>query len=45
MEATAEPVLYRKLLLWEQSWESGEEEEEIAELLVPGPWKPQDSSG
>ncbi|XP_005869083.1 PREDICTED: gamma-glutamyltransferase 6 isoform X2 [Myotis brandtii] len=45
MEATAEPVLYRKLLLWEESWESGEEEEEIAEPLFPGPWKPQDSSG
>ncbi|CAK6437817.1 unnamed protein product [Pipistrellus nathusii] len=45
MEATAEPVLYRKLLLWEQSWESGDEEEEIAELLVPGPWAPRDSSG
>ncbi|XP_036197145.1 glutathione hydrolase 6 isoform X3 [Myotis myotis] len=45
MEATAEPMLYRKLLLWEESWESGEEEEEIAEPLVLGPWKPQDSSG
>ncbi|XP_016056399.1 PREDICTED: gamma-glutamyltransferase 6 isoform X2 [Miniopterus natalensis] len=43
MEATAEPVLYQKLLLWEQSWES--EEEEISELLIPEPWKPQDSSG
>ncbi|ELK31963.1 PREDICTED: gamma-glutamyltransferase 6 isoform X1 [Myotis davidii] len=45
MEATAEPMVYRKLLLWEESWESGEEEEEIAEPLVLGPWTPQDSSG
>ncbi|XP_066119064.1 glutathione hydrolase 6 isoform X2 [Saccopteryx bilineata] len=45
MEATAEPVLYQKLLLWEQSLESEEEEEEVSEPLVSDPWKPQDSSG
>ncbi|XP_028390305.1 glutathione hydrolase 6 isoform X1 [Phyllostomus discolor] len=44
MEATAGPVLYRQLLLWDQSLESEDEEEEISEPLVPDPWKPQDSS-
>lgn len=45
MEVTAEPVLYQKLLLWEQSLEPEEEEEDISALLVPDPWRPQDSSG
>lgn len=45
MEATAGPVLYRQLLLWDQSLESEDEEEEISEPLVPDPWTPQDSSG
>ncbi|XP_036988909.2 glutathione hydrolase 6 isoform X2 [Artibeus jamaicensis] len=44
MEATARPVLYQQLLLWDQSLESEDEEEEISEPLVPDPWKPQDSS-
>lgn len=44
MEATTGPVVYQKLLLWEQSWESEEEEEEISEPLIFDPWKPQDSS-
>lgn len=45
MEGTAGPVGYQKLLLWEQSWESGEEEEEeISQPLVLDPWKPQESS-
>lgn len=45
MEATAEPVLYQKLLLWEESLEPEKEEEEISEPLIIEPWKPQDSSG
>ncbi|XP_019515382.1 PREDICTED: gamma-glutamyltransferase 6 [Hipposideros armiger] len=45
MEVTAEPVLYQKLLLWEQSLDPEEEEEDISEPLVPDPWRPQDSSG
>ncbi|XP_069339204.1 glutathione hydrolase 6 [Eulemur rufifrons] len=47
MDPTAGPVLYQKLLLWEPSLESGEEEEEgeTLEPLVPDPWRPQDSSG
>ncbi|KAM7067457.1 glutathione hydrolase 6 [Molossus nigricans] len=44
MEDTTGPVVYQKLLLWEQSWESEEEEEEISEPLIFDPWKPQDSS-
>ncbi|KAF6298619.1 gamma-glutamyltransferase 6 [Rhinolophus ferrumequinum] len=45
MEVTAEPVVYQKLLLWEPSLEPDGEEEEISELLVPDPWKSQDSYG
>ncbi|XP_045381990.1 glutathione hydrolase 6 isoform X2 [Lemur catta] len=47
MDPAAGPVLYQKLLLWEPSLESGEEEEEgeTLEPLVPDPWRPQDSSG
>ncbi|XP_029784117.1 glutathione hydrolase 6 [Suricata suricatta] len=44
MEPTAGPaVLYQKLLLWDPSLES--EEEETSELVVPDPWRPQDSLG
>lgn len=45
MEPEAGPVLYQKLLVWEPSLESEEEEEEISEQLIPDPWGPQDSSG
>lgn len=45
MEVTAEPVVYQKLLLWEPSLEPDGEEEEISELLVPDPWRSQDSYG
>ncbi|XP_012634603.2 glutathione hydrolase 6 isoform X1 [Microcebus murinus] len=47
MDPAAGPVLYQKLLLWEPSLESGEEEDEgeTLEPLVPDPWRPQDSSG
>lgn len=45
MEATAEPVLYQKLLLWEESLEPEKEEEEISEPFITKPWKAQDSSG
>ncbi|XP_012508061.1 PREDICTED: gamma-glutamyltransferase 6 isoform X1 [Propithecus coquereli] len=47
MDPAAGPVLYQKLLLWEPSLESGEEEEEgeTLEPLVLDPWRPRDSSG
>ncbi|XP_054431616.1 glutathione hydrolase 6 [Pteronotus mesoamericanus] len=45
MEDPAGRVHYQQLLLWEQSLESEEEEEEFSKPLVPDPWKPQDSSG
>ncbi|XP_008566880.1 PREDICTED: gamma-glutamyltransferase 6 isoform X2 [Galeopterus variegatus] len=51
MEPPAEPVLYQKLLLWEASLESeedeeeGKEEDQTSEPLVLSPWRPQDSSG
>uniref|UniRef100_A0A8C0DL18 Gamma-glutamyltransferase 6 n=1 Tax=Balaenoptera musculus TaxID=9771 RepID=A0A8C0DL18_BALMU len=45
MEPTAGPVLYQKLLVWEPSLESEEEEGEISEQLIPDPSGPQDSSG
>ncbi|XP_055982470.1 glutathione hydrolase 6 [Sorex fumeus] len=38
------PVLYQKLQLWESSLEE-EEEDEISELLVPDPWRPQEAAG
>ncbi|XP_008067278.1 gamma-glutamyltransferase 6 isoform X2 [Carlito syrichta] len=46
MEPAAEFVVYQKLLLWEASLESEEEQEEgeTSEPLVPDPWRPQDSS-
>ncbi|XP_039110419.1 glutathione hydrolase 6 [Hyaena hyaena] len=44
METTAGPaVLYQKLLLWDPSLES--EEEETSELVAPDAWRPQDASG
>ncbi|XP_020019070.1 glutathione hydrolase 6 isoform X2 [Castor canadensis] len=46
MEASAEPVLYHKLQIWEPSMElEEEEEEERSELLVTGPGRPQDAPG
>nr|XP_015292962.2 glutathione hydrolase 6 isoform X5 [Macaca fascicularis] len=46
MELAAEPVVYQKLLPWEPSLEleEEEEEEETSEMLVPNPWRHQDSS-
>uniref|UniRef100_A0A2K6R4W4 Gamma-glutamyltransferase 6 n=1 Tax=Rhinopithecus roxellana TaxID=61622 RepID=A0A2K6R4W4_RHIRO len=47
MELAAEPVVYQKLLPWEPSLEleeEEEEEEETSEVLVPNPWRHQDSS-
>lgn len=38
-------MLYQKLLVWEPSLESEEEEGEISEQLIPHPSGPQDSSG
>ncbi|XP_027622791.1 glutathione hydrolase 6 [Tupaia chinensis] len=45
MEASAQPVVYQKLLLWEPSLELEEEEdeEEISMPLVLDLWQPQDS--
>lgn len=36
-------MLYQKLLLWDPSLES--EEEETSELVAPDAWRPQDASG
>nr|XP_054315301.1 glutathione hydrolase 6 isoform X3 [Pongo pygmaeus] len=46
MELAAKPVVYQKLLPQEPSLESEEEveEEETSEVLIPNPWRHQDSS-